>query len=181
MAYKGKCISNPVNKQVIEFVRTSEDSGGVVLEMISTWQAHSPRPVEHYHPNQEEIFTILEGELTVKVSGRQYTLTKGESIRMGAATVHAMWNDSPTPAVANWKVFPAGRTEYFLETGMTLASEGKMNPNKVHGLLRGLLLARQYRKEFRLHRPPYLIQTIIFFLLTPFVLLVGKRLASQNK
>lgn len=175
MAYKGKRISNPVNRQTIEFVTTAKDSNGEMLEMISTWQPHSPRPVEHYHPHQEELFTVLEGELTVKVSGRQYTLTKGETIKMSASTVHAMWNDSATPAVANWKVFPAGRTEHLLETGMEMAAEGKINSNRLSGIVRGLLLARKYRSEFRLHRPPYFVQTILFFLLTPFSLFDAKK------
>ena len=175
MAYKGKRISNPVNRQMIEFVTTAEDSQGRMLEMISTWQPHSPKPIEHYHPRQEEIFTVLEGELTVKVSGRQYTLTKGESIKMSASTVHAMWNDSAAPVVANWKVFPAGRTEHFLETGMELAAEGKLNPKGFSGKIRGLLLARKYRSEFRLHRPPYLIQILLFLLLTPLSFFTIKR------
>jgi len=175
MAYKGQRISNPVNRQMIEFVTTAKDSNGEMLEMISTWQPHSPKPVEHYHPHQEEIFTVLEGELTVKVSGRQYILTKGESIKMNASTVHAMWNDSASPAVANWKVFPAGKTEHFLETGMEMAAEGRLNSNRFSGIVRGLLLARKYRSEFRLHRPSYLIQTILFLLLAPLSFFTAKR------
>ncbi|RYZ29786.1 MAG: cupin domain-containing protein [Chitinophagaceae bacterium] len=179
MAYRGKRISNPVNKQTIEFVTTAKESDGRMLEMISTWQPHSPKPVEHYHPSQEEVFTVLEGELSVKVSGRQYTLSKGESIHLDAATVHSMWNNSATPVVANWKVFPARRTEYLLEAGMTMAAEGKLNQKGVPSLLRGLMLARKYRKEFRLHRPPYIIQGIVFFLLSPLALF-NERFSKHN-
>ena len=175
MAYKGKRIYNPVNQQAIEFVTTAKDSQGRLLEMISTWQPSSQKPAAHYHPHQDEVFTVLDGELTVLLRGQQYTLKKGESIHIKATTVHAMWNESLAPVVAKWEVCPAGNTEYFLETGMGLASDGKTNSNGMPGLLQVVLMARKFRNEFRLHKPPYLLQTIVFSLLTPLALISGKK------
>lgn len=175
MAYKGKRITNAVNKQTIEFVTTSKDSEGKLLEMISSWEPHSPKPAEHYHPFQEEEFTVLQGQLTVRVNGKEKTLQKGDSIHIARNSVHAMWNDSTELVVVSWKVYPAGDTEYFLETAMGLASDGKVNRNGMPGLLQVSLLARRYRNEFRLSKPPYFIQKIIFLLLSPFAMLLGKR------
>ena len=66
MAYKGKIISNVKTKQTLEFITTSKDSNGQLLEMISTYEPYSKEPRAHYHPVQDEHFTVLQGELTVR-------------------------------------------------------------------------------------------------------------------
>jgi quercetin dioxygenase-like cupin family protein len=180
MAYKGKRITNPVNKQTIEFVTTAKDSQGEKLEMISSWEPHSTRPAEHYHPHQEEIFRVLKGELTIALHGRKYKLKKGETVHIPPSTVHAMWNESDSEVVVNWKVFPAYGTEYLLETGIGLAADGKTTSTGMPGILQVALLAKRFRKEFRLHKPSYVLQEIIFCLLTPFALLSGKRAVYQK-
>lgn len=175
MAYKGKRIFNPVNKQTIEFITTSKDSNGKHLEIISTWLPQSLKPAPHYHPYQDEVFTVIKGELTVMLRGRAYTLREGENLHIPPATVHSMWNESGEEVVVNWKIFPAMNTEYLLETGVGLAADGKTGRKRISGLLQVALLAKKFRKEFRLKKPSYLLQTILFSLLAPFALLSGKR------
>ena len=175
MAYKGKRISNPVNKQTIEFVSTAKDTSGGQLEMISTWEPKSARPAEHYHPYQDEVFKVLEGELTLSLNGKEVLLHAGESIHIPPKAVHAMWNNSNKKTKASWTVFPAFQTEYFLETGMGLAFDGKTGKNGLPGILQVALLAQKFSKEFRMRKPSYLLQRIIFCLLTPMALMAGKK------
>ena len=175
MAYKGKRITNPVNRQTIEFVVTAKESKGQQLEMISTWEPHSVEPAPHYHPYQEEVFQVTEGELTMLLNGRTWQLRKGDSVHVPANAVHSMWNASDTNAVASWKVFPALDTEYFLETGMGLAADGKTGKNGMPDLLQVALLAKKFRKEFRLQKPSFLLQQIVFGLLAPVAKLKGKK------
>lgn len=175
MAYKGKIITNPVNRQSIEFVTTSKDSNGKQLEMIATWAPHSIKPLEHYHPRQHEKFSVVEGELTKLLNGKTCVLSQGQSVDIPAKAAHAMWNNSDKKAVVKWKVLPAMRTQYFLETGVGLAVDGKTGKNGMPDILQTSLLAQKFRKEFRLYKSPYLMQRIIFILLTPFALLSGKK------
>ncbi|HVF82424.1 MAG TPA: cupin domain-containing protein [Flavisolibacter sp.] len=175
MAYKGKVIVNPVNRQSIEFVTTAKESNGEQLEMIATWEPHSIKPIEHYHPYQHENFGVLAGELTLIINGKTSVLRQGQSVDIPAKAAHAMWNNSNKKTVVKWKITPAMHTEYFLETGMGLAADNRTGRNGVPGILQTSLLARKYKKEFRLRKPPYFIQQIVFTLLVPFALLSGKK------
>ncbi|HEY0041325.1 MAG TPA: cupin domain-containing protein [Flavisolibacter sp.] len=175
MAYKGKRISNPVNKQTIEFITTSKDSNGRELEMVATWKPNSLKPAPHYHPYQDEVFKIMKGELTILLQGRTYLLKEGEIIHIPATTVHSMWNEGSEEVVVNWKVSPAYDTEYLLETGVGLAADGKTGKNGLPGILQVALLAKKFRKEFRLHKPSYILQKIVFGMLAPLALLSGKK------
>ncbi len=70
MAFKNKEIFNPITKQDNKFLQTSRDTDGQLLEMESTYNSFSKEPAAHYHPYQVEDFTVLTGELTVRIDGR---------------------------------------------------------------------------------------------------------------
>ncbi|HET7898999.1 MAG TPA: cupin domain-containing protein [Flavisolibacter sp.] len=173
MAYKNKVISNPVTGQSIRFLQTSCDTNGELLEMESTFAPHSIEPLPHYHPKQHETFTVLHGSIRVRIKDRIYELKAGEQLEIPAKTVQSMWNAAAEKAVVNWKVEPAYSTEYFLETGMALAAHGKVNAKGLPSILQTALLMRYYNKVFRLARPTYLLQKIIFGLLKPISQLAG--------
>lgn len=175
MAFKGKTITNSKTKQTLEFVTTSRDSKGRSLEMISSFEPYSKEPPPHYHPYQYEHFAVLEGELTIRLNGRLIILQEDEFIDIPRNTVHSMWNNSCKKTIVAWKIMPALKTEYFLETAIGLANENKTNEEGMPDLLQVALLAGNYNKEFRLAKPPHLIQRIIFALLTPFALLAGRK------
>jgi len=175
MAYRNKYISNPYTGQDIKFIQTAKDTGGDLLEMETTYQAKSMEPVPHYHPLQAEDFTVSSGELTVRINGELRQMKAGDRLHIPANTVHAMWNNSAGVTVVNWKVQPALQTEYLLETGMGLARDGKTNNKGMPGILQVALMAHKFSGEFRLAKPPYLVQKILFILLTPFSYLFGYR------
>src|SRR4051794_1746033 len=107
MAIKGKIISNPANKQHILFLQTNKDTNGRLLEMEAIYEPHSKEPPLHYHPHQEEYFSIVKGELTVKINGQQFVLKQGDTLHIEKNMVHAMWNNSSKDTVVNWQVMPA--------------------------------------------------------------------------
>lgn len=174
MAYTGKIISNPFNKQQIRFLTTSADSDGKLLEMISVWEPGGAKPVEHYHPQQDEYFNVIEGELSISINGRQITLSQGESLQISRNMVHAMWNGSNKRVVARWSVYPALDTEYLLEAGAGLAADNEIRGTGGPGLLYSAVLLTKYKREFRVTKPSYLVQRIVFSLITPFAMLKGK-------
>lgn len=173
MAYKNKIVRNPVTGQAIRFIQTSIDTDGELLEMESSFAPGSLEPVPHFHPKQHETFTVLEGNILVRMNGRINLLKKGEQLEIPANTVHSMWNAAATKAVVNWKVQPALSTEYFLETGMGLAAEGKVNAKGLPLLLQTALLVTFYNKVFRLAKPSYLVQKMVFGMLSPVAKLAG--------
>jgi quercetin dioxygenase-like cupin family protein len=175
MAYKGKVINNRKTGQQITFIQTADDTGGELLEMESLFQPDSTEPLPHYHPFQEEDFTVLEGEITVRINGGLKVLKQGDRLHIKKAQPHSMWNHSSNKARINWKVMPASDTEYFLENGVGIANEKKTDEKGMPGILQVALMANRFSHVYRIAKPPYTIQKILFTVLTPFSYLAGYR------
>lgn len=175
MAYKGKIINNRKTGQQIRFIQTSDDTGGELLEMESLFQPNSIEPVPHYHPLQEEYFTVLQGQLCVRINSGVKILKQGDKLRIKKNQVHSMWNQSASTTRVNWKVMPAFDTEYFLENGVGIVNEQKTNAQGMPGLLQIALLAKRFSNVYRVAKPSYAIQKILFTILTPFAYLAGYR------
>ncbi|HEX6332739.1 MAG TPA: cupin domain-containing protein [Flavisolibacter sp.] len=175
MAYANKIISNPRTGQQIRFIHTAADTGGALLEMESVFGPQSVEPAAHYHPKQDEIFQVIEGELSVRLNKRVYKLVAGDVLHIAPCTVHSMWNSSDGITKVNWKVFPALDTEYLLETGMGIAADGKAGEAGMPGILQAAILIRHFRDVYRLARPSYTLQLLIVSILSPFARLFGYR------
>lgn len=175
MAYPNKTLQNPQSGQRIRFVRTSRETGGQVLELESTFAPHSKEPVAHYHPQQDEDFRVLRGELTVRLDGRVQVFGPGATLRISRNRVHSMWNNGSEEAVVTWIVQPALSTEAFFETTMGLAADGKTGANGMPSLWQVALLANRFSPVFRLAKPPFWVQRLVFTLLTPLSYLLGYR------
>jgi quercetin dioxygenase-like cupin family protein len=173
MAYPGKEINNSKTGQSIMFIQTAKDTEGQLLEMESSWQPFSKEPAPHFHPRQEEEFTVISGELTVRINGELKKLTAGQQLFIPKKTVHSMWNSSAAKTIVNWKVMPALETEELLETATGLANNGKTNKNGSPSLLQAALLMDRYKEEFRLAKPSPFVQTLVFTSLRPVALMAG--------
>lgn len=175
MAFRNKTIFNKKTGQGIKFLQTGRDTEGKLLEMEAIFNAHSKEPAPHYHPRQEEFFTVISGELTVKIDGQIKVLQAGDTLYIPVNKVHSMWNNSPRSAVVNWKVSPALNTDQFLETAIGLANHGKTNEDGMPNILQVALLANKYHGVFRLAKPSFAVQKVVFTLLTPFAYVLGYR------
>ena len=180
MAFRGKVLINPLTGQDIIFLQTSKDTAGRLLKMQSVYNARSIEPIGHYHPEQEEDFTVLEGELSVKINGQLTVYKAGEHFYIPKGTVHSMWNASADKTIVNWEVRPAMNTEYLLETTTGLANDGRTGADGKPGLLQIALIANQYAGVFRIAKPPYIVQRILFALLTPFARLAGYKASYRE-
>lgn len=175
MAVKNKIVRNPITGQAIRFVQTAANTGGELLEMETTYRPHSTEPTEHYHPYQAEDFTVLSGELTVRIDSQIIKLKAGDTLHISANKVHAMWNASDEETVVNWQVRPAMDTEYLLETANGLAADGKAAGNGMPPLLQTALLVNRFSGVFRVAKPPFIVQRILFTILMPVAYLAGYR------
>lgn len=173
MAYPKKTIKNPLTGQEIQFLQTSASTNGALLEMESTYKPGSVEPPMHYHPAQTEHFTILDGEMTVRMNGSTRVLKAGDTLVVHPGMHHAMWNHSARPATINWQVRPALNMEHFFETLVGLSADGKTKPNGMPGLLQISLLMRRYGAVIRMVKPPYAIQRLVFAILSPVARLRG--------
>ena len=87
------------------------------LEVEATYAPGSAAPPNHFHPEQEEAFEVLEGSMQARIDGGpETTLSAGETLDVPRATPHTMWNGADAPARTRWITRPAGRTEAWFRT-----------------------------------------------------------------
>jgi len=154
MAYTGQVVENPVTGQRIRFVALAQDSGGAELVLESAFWGHGPEPPAHFHPEQDEVIEVLQGELQVRLEGRLQTLHQGQTISIGRGPVHSMWNVAAQPVAVRWVVRPALTTEAFLEQLFAASQNerGMPAPQQVGQLL------QQFSREFRLAPQPAVVE-----------------------
>jgi quercetin dioxygenase-like cupin family protein len=179
MAYKNKIIANPLVGLHVKFLQTAKDTNGKLVEMEASYRPYSKEPPSHYHPYQEEDFIIVKGQMTVRIEGKILLLNQGDTLHIPANTVHSMWNNSAGTSITKWKVQPALDTECFFETTCGLASDKKRS-KRMRSLLQKSLMANKYSNVFRLAKPPFFIQKILFIVLTPFAWLIGYRASYKR-
>ncbi len=125
--------------QTLRIVASSPEA----LELEATWEAGGKPPPTHWHPTQHEHFEVLEGELTVELTGEPArVLRAGETLDVPPRTGHLMWNAGAERARASWVVTPALRTE---EMFRRMAGASKLK--------QGATILR-FRDEFRLGDSP---------------------------
>jgi hypothetical protein len=116
---------------------------------------------EHIHPAQEEIFEVLEGEMTFIIQGRTSTHHPGETVIVPPGVRHALKNLGTSESKARVTLDPGFDARSFFEIFSALAREGK---TVRHGVPRNLLtravIARRYRREIALAFPPVALQQL---------------------
>src|ERR1700754_791078 len=97
MAFTGQTIENPVSGERITFLQTAADTDGELLEFELELAADGHVPGAHVHPEQEERFHVLEGEMKFKCGWRRVRAVAGETVVVPAGRVHrfACAGDAP--------------------------------------------------------------------------------------
>lgn len=94
-------------KDSIEIVSSSAEE----LVVEATYSPGGSPPPAHFHPAQDETFTILAGSIRARVEGEDLSLSVGDRVEIGRGQVHQMWNEGEEEAGVRWVTAPAGRTE----------------------------------------------------------------------
>ncbi len=146
----GDVIENPATGMTLRLVRTAAETHGELLEMEATYPAGSPEPPAHLHPQQEERFELVAGEVTVRLDGEERTLVTGDVLEIPAGAVHAMWNGGDEIARLRWETRPAMRTEEFFSALARAAEAAMSGEPQSDDAPSGEALLREFRNEFRL-------------------------------
>ncbi|RDC65526.1 cupin domain-containing protein [Adhaeribacter pallidiroseus] len=175
MTFPNKIIRNSKTGQEIRFLQSGPETKGQLLHLQTTYQPHSREPAAHYHPYQTEDFKVLAGEINVRIGKEVKILKKGDGLHLPANTIHAKWNAAEQAAVVDWQIRPALNTATFFETTTGLANAGKTNAVGMPSIWQVALLATHFANVFRLAKPPFMLQRVVFGLLTPIAYLLGYR------
>ena len=77
------------------------------LEVEARYQPQGTRPPVHLHPEQDEHFEVLAGEITALVDGEERTYGAGDAFDVPRGTPHTMWNGSDGEVRVLWRTSPA--------------------------------------------------------------------------
>ena len=122
---------------------------------------------EHLHPALVERFTVLEGELTMKLDGQTSILREGESAVIEPGKWHDWWNAGDRDARSRVEIIPGERFAYLIETLFGLARLGHTNAKGMPPPLQLALFSREFSDVFTFRSPPPAIQRALSSVLGP--------------
>jgi quercetin dioxygenase-like cupin family protein len=123
---------------------------------------------EHRHPTLVERFTVLEGELTVKLAGQTTVLGEGKTAVVEPGVWHDWWNASEhQDARVRVEVTPGERFAHMIETVFGLARLGHTNSRGMPHPLQLALFAQEFSDVIEFRSPPPAVQRLLFGILAP--------------
>jgi quercetin dioxygenase-like cupin family protein len=127
-------------------VESAADSGGERITFEITMAPGALGPPKHFHPRQEESWTVLEGELSVFVDGDWRTLREGQSLSIAPNVVHTLRNRSSALVRFRDMHEPALDFQDYIESLHRLAAAGKITSRMTPStLIHGATVLRQHR------------------------------------
>jgi quercetin dioxygenase-like cupin family protein len=157
---------DPIGRQRFAFEHGT-DEHGTPMVVVECWVDPGGGVPPHIHPNQTEVFEVVEGEMTFTAGRGKRKVPAGESITVPPGTRHAYRNRSSAPVYMRCTATPALDLESFLTTTARLGREGHvrmLGPLPAPGSLRGLrqvaALLRDHRENTLILMPPPLVQRL---------------------
>jgi quercetin dioxygenase-like cupin family protein len=160
MIKAGDVIENPVTGEALEFLRTSADTNGELVEFVCTVKVGGFVAAKHIHPRQDELFEVLSGTMTVRAGRELRTLKPGDSIVVKAGTPHRFWNKGDEDLRFRVEVRPALEFERFISTMFMLAQDGKTSKKGMPNPLRMAVIAMTHFDDVRLPYVPAWMQQL---------------------
>src|SRR3954454_1026331 len=154
MAYAGQTISNPVSGERITFLQTADDTAGELLEFELELTPDGGVPGAHVHPEQEERFHVLAGQMKFRRGWRRVVASAGDTVVVPAGTVHRFANAGDEVARCRVEVVPALDMEQLLETTDELAIGGNRARKAMPRPLHLALFVERFRREVKAPFPP---------------------------
>jgi quercetin dioxygenase-like cupin family protein len=176
MVRVGDVIENPATGETMTFLLTGSETAGELLRIDMRVRPHGFVASEHIHPDQEEQFHIVSGEITLRIGGEERRYRAGHRITIPAGTPHVWWNSGSDELRVLLEFRKAGRFAEFITTFFALARAGKTTQ---HGIptnpLQLAVTFAEYGDVIRGTRPPWLIQQLLFAVLNPIGRMLGYR------
>ena len=92
----GAELVNPVAGSRTVFLATAASTDGAYVEVEQTYRPHSSKPPTHLHPNQDEHFTVVSGQLHAVVGDVESDLFAGDVLEVPRGVGHQPTSSSAT-------------------------------------------------------------------------------------
>lgn len=151
-------IENPISGERIVIRETAGETGGALLAWELFLAPGGGVPSSHAHPEQEERFIVLDGQMKFRIGGRSMTIGGGETVTVPPGTVHSFANVGRGPAHVLVETRPALDMEALLETASAMAHEQRAAARSLPRLLDVALFMRDFEREVK---APYLPAALV--------------------
>ena len=160
-------IEDSVGRQRLTFERITDERGTDVL-LVEDWVEPGGDVPPHLHPEQEERFLVLDGQVEFTLGREKRVVGPGGTVVVPPKTRHAFRNTGTETAHMRVRVRPARDLEAFLTDTAALGSEGYMTrvgtlrlPRRPGGMLKMAQLALRYRENTVILMPPLFVQRLL--------------------
>ena len=140
-----------------EITRSTQDTGGELLETVNWVGPRTGGPPVHVHDRAEESYEVIEGALEVFIDGRWLTLHPGQKATVPPGTLHTLKNDSDHPVKLINVHRPALRFETMFRELNALIKTGRIRrlpPKDPRSLIYTAMFFAKYSDEQRAISPP---------------------------
>lgn len=145
----GRVVENPATGERIVLLRSAADTAGELLEFELSLAPGGHVPSGHLHPEQEERFTVLEGQARFRLGRRTVIARTGETVTVPRGQAHHFANAGAQPARLLVQVRPALHMEELLETAAALTRDRRGKLAGRPRLLDLALFLREFEREVR--------------------------------
>ncbi len=173
MIKRGDMIENRRTGQRMVFLNTAAETNNEKLEIECFSPVTNTREPEHIHPNQENRFQVISGELRFRINGKEKTAYPGDLVSISRNTPHYFWNSGTVEAHYIQEFYPALHIETLFETFFALARDGKLNEKGSPNIFQASLIMLAHEKELRLSKPSWAIQKFVFKVISPVSKILG--------
>src|SRR4051812_39279545 len=104
-----------------------QDSNGTISAYEFTLPPGIAGPPVHLHRAWDEVFYVLEGEMTFLIDGQTSKNPAGSFVFVPRGIFHTFWNEGPAPARQLTVFTPSGIEDYFEELSASASSGGEPN------------------------------------------------------
>lgn len=147
------------NSQIMLINDAIDAENGMVLI-----KAGADGPPIHMHPEQEEYFTVISGELEVYKNDRWITLKQGDNVFVPKKTPHTYRSRHPEDCVFEYKLTPVRNFSKMMRSFESLQNKGKLRGTDLKSIIYLSMNFRKYRNEVVSVSPPaFVISTMAFF------------------
>jgi quercetin dioxygenase-like cupin family protein len=173
MIKKGDTLVNVRTGQKMTFLKTWAETNGIQLKIECVSPVTTEREKSHYHPYQENRFTLIRGQLLFTIDGKEQLASVGDIISIPKNIPHSFYNSGRIDAHYIQEFFPALKIDSLFESFFVLAKKGKLNKSGTPNIFRTALILLNFEKEIRLAAPNWKVLKVFFRILAPISRLLG--------
>lgn len=168
-------ISNPVVGEWVVALTGGAETDGAYERGLGFYSPASRGPPDHFHPNHQERFEVVEGTFVFTIDGEDTRLGPNEAVTVPPGTPHTFRNETTDVGVFVAELRPASAVNEVIVTLAGLAHDGKLSDSGRPRFLQAILMGAALADHTAFTAPPPSIQRLFTTVLGPFARRRGYR------